>query len=82
MTGRSLVGRLKCTRFGYGFVIAEDGGEDLFIPPHAMGGALHGDRVRVGHLDTRREGDSHEVLEILERTRYGIVGRFEGRGFS
>jgi len=80
VTRRSLVGRLKCTRFGYGFVIAEDGGEDLFIPPHAMGGALHGDRVRVGHLDTRREGDSHEVLEILERTRYGIVGRFEGRG--
>ena len=80
MTQRSLVGRLKCTRFGYGFVIAEDGGEDLFIPPFAMGGALHGDRVRVGYLDTRREGDSHEVLEILERTRYGIVGRYEGRG--
>ena len=80
MTDRSLVGRLKCTRFGYGFVIAEDGGDDLFIPPFAMGGALHGDRVRAGYLDTRREGDSHEVLEILERTRYGIVGRFEGRG--
>lgn len=79
MIGRTLVGRLKCTRFGYGFVRMDDG-DDLFIPPPAMGGALHGDWVRAGYLETRREGDAHEVLEVLERTRYGIVGRFEGRG--
>lgn len=79
MIGRTLIGRLKCTRFGYGFVRVEDEGEDLFIPPQSMAGALHGDRVRVGYLETRREGDAHEVLEILERTRYGIVGRLEGR---
>ncbi len=78
--GRTLVGRLKCTRFGYGFVRVEDDGEDLFIPPPAMSGALHGDRVRVGYLETRAEGDAHEVVEVLERTRYGIVGRVEGRG--
>ena len=80
MTRRTQTGKLECTRFGYGFVRVEDGGEDLFIPPHAMAGALHGDRVRVGFLETRTQGDAHEVLEVLERTRYGIVGRFEGRG--
>lgn len=79
MIGRTLVGRLKCTRFGYGFVRMDDG-DDLFIPPPAMAGALNGDLVRAGYLETRREGDAHEVLEVLERTRYGIVGRFEGRG--
>jgi len=45
-----------------------------------MGGALHGDRVRVGYLETREQGDAHEVLEVLERTRHGIVGRVEPRG--
>jgi len=80
MTPRTQIGRLERTRFGYGFVRLEDGGEDLFIPPHAMGGALHGDRVRAGFLETRTQGDAHEVIEVLERTRYGIVGRFERRG--
>jgi ribonuclease R len=80
MTQRTLIGRLERTRFGYGFVRVEDGGEDLFIPPFAMGGALHGDRVRVGFLDSGPQGDAHEVVEVLERTRYGIMGRFEGRG--
>src|SRR5690348_2285684 len=80
MTSRTQVGRLERTRFGYGFVRLDDGGDDLFIPPFAMANALHGDRVRVGFLETRMQGDAHEVLEVLERTRYGIVGRFERRG--
>ena len=80
MTRRTLVGRLSRTRFGYGFVRVEDEPEDLFIPPFAMAGALHGDRVRVGHLETREQGDAHEVLEVLERTPYGITGRIEPRG--
>ena len=44
--------------------------EDVFIPPFAMADALHGDRVRVGYLETREQGDAHEVLEVLERTPY------------
>ena len=77
---RTLVGRLARTRFGYGFVRVDEEPEDLFIPPFAMGGALHGDRVRAGFLETREQGDAHEVLEVLERTSYGIVGRLEPRG--
>ena len=77
---RTLVGRLARTRFGYGFVRVDDEPEDLFIPPFAMGGALHGDRVRAGYLESREQGDAHEVLEVLERTPYGIVGRLEPRG--
>jgi ribonuclease R len=77
---RTLVGRLARTRFGYGFVRVEEEPEDLFIPPFAMAGALHGDRVRAGYLETREQGEAHEVLEVLERTSYGIVGRLEPRG--
>jgi len=79
---RTLVGRLSRTRFGYGFVRLETEGEDLFIPPHAMGGSIHGDRVRAGFLESRGEGDAHEIVEVLARTGYGIVGRYEGRGRS
>ena len=82
VTRRTLVGRLSRTRFGYGFVRLETEGEDLFIPPHAMGGAIHGDRVRAGFLESREEGDAHEVVDVLERTGYGIAGRYEGRGRS
>jgi len=75
-----MVGRLHRTRFGYGFVRVEGESEDLFIPPSAMADALHGDRVRVGYLETREQGDAHEILEVLERTPYGIVGTIEARG--
>ena len=77
---RARVGRLDRTRFGYGFVRVGEGEDDLFIPPHAMGDALHGDLVVAGFLESRREGDAHEVLEVLERTQAGIVGRLEARG--
>lgn len=84
MTPYAPVGRLRRTRFGYGFVRVEDeaqpNAEDLFIPPFSMGGALHGDRVRAAYLETRDQGDAHEVVEVLERTPYGIAGRIEPRG--
>jgi len=77
---RTRVGRLERTRYGYGFVRVGEGEDDLFIPPFAMGPALHGDLVRAGFLESRREGDAHEILEVLERTRSGIVGSLEPRG--
>lgn len=77
---RTRVGRLARTRFGYGFVRVGEGEDDLFIPPFAMGTALHGDTVVAAYLESRREGDAHEIVEVLERTRSGIVGRLEPRG--
>ncbi len=80
MTTRPRVGRLERTRFGYGFVRVGDGEDDLFIPPFAMGTALHGDLVVASYLESRREGDAHEIVEVLERSPSGIVGRLEARG--
>jgi len=57
-----------------------EGEDDLFIPPFAMGSALHGDLVVATFLESRREGDAHEIVEVLERTPAGIVGRLEARG--
>ena len=62
---------------GFGFLIPDDGSPDLFLSPREMRQVLHGDRVlaRVAGLDARgrREG---AVVEVLERGRQSIVGRY------
>lgn len=61
---------------GFGFMVPDDQGGDLFLSPRQMRGVLHGDRVlcRVMGVDHRgrREGG---VIEILERGSQQVVGR-------
>ncbi len=72
-------GRISIHRDGYGFVVPEGGGEDIFIPSKQLKGALHGDlvdatatpsRMGAGKLDGR-------VVAIIERATSRIVGRYE-----
>jgi ribonuclease R len=61
---------------GFGFLVPEDGGGDLFLSPWEMTRVFHGDRVmaRVTGLDRRgrREG---VIVEVLERAHIRVVGR-------
>ncbi len=70
-------GRVQGHRDGFGFIIPEDGSDDLFISARQMRTVLHGDRVlaRVSGVDRkgRREGS---IVEILERVTTSVVGRF------
>lgn len=70
-------GRVTGHKDGFGFVIPDEGGEDLFISPRQMRNLFHGDRVlaRVTNVDNRgrREGI---IVEVLERNTQQIVGRF------
>ena len=73
------VGKFQGHARGFGFVMPDNGEEDVFVPANALGGAMHGDRV-VARLergvigDKRREG---EIIRILERANKTIVGKFD-----
>src|SRR3989344_7911330 len=80
-----VTGRVSGHPDGFGFLIPDDGGEDLFLSPGEMRQVMHGDRVmaRVTGVDQRgrREG---AVVEVLERAHLTVVGRYvmqHGMGF-
>lgn len=70
-------GRVLGHKDGYGFVIPDDGGDDIFLSAYQMRAVFHNDRVlvRVAGIDNkgRREGS---VAEILESNTHHLVGRF------
>ncbi len=72
------VGTFSGTQRGFGFVILEGEGEDIFIPGDATKGALHGDKVMVmvkeEQTGRRKEG---AIVNIIERGKNEVVGTFE-----
>ena len=72
-----VTGKVVGHRDGFGFLIPDDGGTDLFLSARQMRQVFHGDRVaaRVDQVDERgrREG---KIVEVLEHRTDQIVGRF------
>ncbi|WP_394560610.1 ribonuclease R [Aquipseudomonas alcaligenes] len=72
-----LRGRISGHRDGFGFMIPDDGSDDLFLSPAQMRLVFDGDRVlaRVSGMDRRgrREG---AIVEVIERAHETIVGRY------
>ena len=71
-----IAGRIVGHADGYGFLVPDDGGDDLFLDAKQMTKVLHRDRAlaRVIGLDRkgRREG---AIVEVLERANNRVVGR-------
>src|SRR5690606_2759008 len=78
-------GRLQVTSGGYGFVIPDAGGKDLFIPADRLGGAWDGDKVlaRPNPLKTEGHSPSGETVRRIERGNALVVGTREyARGYA
>ncbi len=80
-----VVGRVTGHRDGYGFLVPDDGSEDIFMSPRQMREVMHGDRlaVRIKGRDHRGRPEG-SVVEVLERNTTDVVGRYvreSGIGF-
>ena len=71
-----IAGRVEGHRDGHGFLIPDEGGESIFIPPAEMRQVLHGDRASVKPAGRdSRDRPVGEVVEVLERANRRVVGR-------
>ncbi|RYE63264.1 MAG: VacB/RNase II family 3'-5' exoribonuclease, partial [Oxalobacteraceae bacterium] len=69
-------GRVSAHRDGFGFVIPDEGGDDLFLPDKEMQKVLHGDRVLARVIGTDRRGRPEgTIVEVTERANTHIIGR-------
>ena len=82
-----LVGRLSMHRDGFGFVIPDASSldaslkarlaGDVFIPPHATGSSMHGDRVLVEITAFRADGRAEgRIVRSVSRAHPTVVGIF------
>lgn len=73
-----ICGRVSGHRDGFGFLIPDDGSDDLFLSPAQMRLVFDGDRclARVSGIDRRgrREG---AIVEVISRAHETIVGRYQ-----
>ena len=69
-------GRVQGHPDGYGFLVRDDGGADLFLDPKEMRKVLHGDRVVARQSGTDRRGRPEgKIVEVLEHAQKHVVGR-------
>jgi ribonuclease R len=82
-----VVGRLTMHRDGFGFVIPDASSlspslksrlaGDIFIAPHAVGNAMHGDRVLVDIMAVRPDGRAEgRIVRPVVRAHPTVVGIF------
>jgi ribonuclease R len=86
-----IVGRLTMHRDGFGFVIPDASAippamksrlsGDIFIPPHLIGNAMHGDRVLVEISNVRPDGRAEgRIVRPVVRANPTVVGIFHYGG--
>jgi ribonuclease R len=69
-------GRVQGHRDGFGFLIRDDGGPDMFLAPKEMHKVLHGDRVVARQSGTDRRGRPEgKIVEVIEHAQTRLVGR-------
>ena len=77
-----VTGKVEGHPDGYGFLVPDAGGDDLFLSPREMHKVLHGDRVTAKRIGFDRRGRPEgEIVDVLARANREVVGRIhEERG--
>jgi len=75
-------GRVQGHPDGFGFLVPDEGGDDLFLSPREMHKVLHGDRITARRIGVDRRGRPEgAIVDVLERANRDVVGRMhEERG--
>ncbi len=72
-----IAGRVIGHPDGFGFLVPDSGGDDLFLGAREMRRVLHGDRVLARQSGVDRRGRPEGmVVEVLERANLEVVGRY------
>jgi len=73
-------GRVSAHPDGFGFLIPDEDGEDLFLSARQMRRVFHRDRVLASVIGVDRRGRREgAVVEILQRNTQELVGRFNNQ---
>ena len=80
--GTEIEGVLSAHARGFGFVSGGAHGEDIYIPPESMRGALHGDQVKARVVTRSRRGVEGEVVAIVKRRMARVAGTLRRKGKS
>ena len=69
-------GRVSGHREGYGFLISDEGGGDVFLPEKEMQKCLNGDRVRARIIGNDKRGRPEgTIVEVVTRANTHVIGR-------
>ncbi len=72
-----LAGKVQGHRDGFGFLLLDGGGPDLFLSNREMQKCMHGDRVLARRIGFDQRGRPEgQVVEVTERANRRLVGRF------
>lgn len=76
-----IAGKISAHRDGFGFVIPDEPGNDLFLNDKEMQKVLHGDRVLAKVTGTDRRGRLEgTIVEVVARANTHIIGRLLNEG--
>ena len=71
-----VAGKVSAHRDGFGFVIPDEPGEDLFLNDKEMQKVLHGDKVLARITGTDRRGRKEAtIVEVVTRANSHVIGR-------
>lgn len=71
-----ITGKVSAHKDGFGFLMPDDGEEDLFLSPRQMQLLMHGDRVAGRVINRSSRGAEGKVIEVLERASDEVAGRY------